>query len=144
MKHMNIAGAFSRMQIKKIKPRENSILISVTDSDESHTSLEGQWKSILRLKFDDIHVKSLNEGKFHLKGMTDNDARKILDFVMKHKECDIYVNCEAGISRSTGIVVALEALFNNKDFSEVYPCHNPFVREKILKQRETIRLEQSK
>jgi len=43
-------------------------------------------------------------------------AREILNFLEKHKNINlIYVNCEAGISRSSGVAAALSKIYNGID-----------------------------
>jgi predicted protein tyrosine phosphatase len=63
--------------------------------------------------------------------MQELDAKLILDFVINNIDKDIFINCDAGISRSTGILVALEQIFNSRDVSHNYPFHNRFVKNKI-------------
>ena len=52
-----------------------------------------------------------------LKGITDKQAKEIVDFVEKWKDKVelICVNCEAGISRSSGTALALSMLLNGND-----------------------------
>jgi predicted protein tyrosine phosphatase len=48
----------------------------------------------------------------------ENHARIIIDFVKRCKEdsCEILIaQCEAGVSRSCGVVVGLESVLNDKD-----------------------------
>ena len=127
---MKMIGAFDRGRISSIEPRQNSVLIMITGHNDKHPKVSPKWSSILKLKFDDI------EGRYHDIAMADNvmtirDAQKILDFVIENFNCDIFVSCDAGMSRSPGVVVALEQIFNGKDVREYYRHHNRFVRDRI-------------
>jgi predicted protein tyrosine phosphatase len=79
----------------------------------------------LRLEFHDLGMNSPREfwdGLF-----TVAHAREIKEFVGKHEGLFV-VNCEAGISRSAGTVLALRKFFGG-DSGEVYQkaMPNPFV-----------------
>lgn len=39
-----------------------------------------------------------------LKALDYNQARDIVRFIEKHKDCDFYIHCSAGVSRSQGVV----------------------------------------
>ena len=120
---MQIIGAFDRSRVSDLEPRENSILISITSNGKDFPKVNKHWKDILQLRFNDTEDRDT--------GMMTSHAKMILDFVIKHIDCDIFVNCDAGISRSTGVVVALELLFNSKDISDKYPYHNRHVKNTI-------------
>jgi len=85
---------------------------------------------VLQIKFDDV------ENGFGLKdkkytAMTEYDAETILDFVIRNIDKDIFISCDAGMSRSPGVLVALEQIFNSKDVTDDYPYHNRYVKNKI-------------
>ena len=127
---MNIIGAFDRSRVSELEPRANSVLISITSEESEHPDVDNHWKDILRLKFDDVEGRMLDiEGASNV--LTDEQAEEILDFVIENIESDFFVNCDAGISRSTGVVVALELIFNSRDVSDRYPYHNRYVKNKI-------------
>ena len=71
------------------------------------------------LRFHDLNhngkLQSLNEveDRSALKLFNEDDALKILEFSRKHKEVKEWiVHCEAGISRSPGVAMALSQLMN--------------------------------
>ena len=121
---MQIIGAFDRSRVSELEPRPNSILISITSKNSEHPKINKNWAHILRLKFDDVDNKSDN-------GITYKDAQAILNFVISHIGSDLFINCDAGISRSTGILVALELIFNSRDMSSEYRYHNRYVKNMI-------------
>jgi len=127
---MNIIDAFDRGTISNIEPRKNSVLISITSNQHSHPKVSNDWCKILRLKFDDVDGRVTEIGD-STNVLTEKQAKEILDFVVENIDKDFFVNCDAGISRSTAIVVALELIFNGRDFSDKYPYHNKFVKNRI-------------
>jgi predicted protein tyrosine phosphatase len=127
---MNIIGAFDRNTVSGLEPRSNSILISVTSQGKEHPSLNHGWFKVLKLNFDDVEGRNFDIGSSS-NVMQELDAKLILDFVINNIDKDIFINCDAGISRSTGILVALEQIFNSRDVSHNYPFHNHFVKNKI-------------
>jgi len=127
---MNIIGAFDRSRVSGLEPRTNSILISITSEGAEHPSLNKGWYKILKIKFDDVEGRSIDIGSAS-NVMQIEHAKQILDFVIENIDKDIFINCDAGISRSTGVLVALEQIFNSKDVSNKYPFHNKYVKNKI-------------
>ena len=110
---------FSRSEIeffvKKIK--EPTLIISIRCSgDSSKPEIEGNplVKKILFLRFDDIeeHEKFLN-----CVPMSDEDALKIKEVVEETKEkvTEIWVHCDAGVSRSAGVAAAIGKYLNDDD-----------------------------
>lgn len=101
----------------------------------------------LFLSFDDCERSEIWYGK-KLMPISDEQAKAIVDFVYKWKDkvAMICVNCEAGISRSSGAALALSELINGHD-SEIrsnpnyFP--NPKVRESILKQGKILATEKT-
>jgi len=63
--------------------------------------------------------------------MQDKHAEQILEFAVEHIDKDIFINCDAGLSRSPGVLVALEQIFNGRDLSYEHRFHNKFVKNKI-------------
>jgi len=127
---MNIIGAFDRNRVTELEPRANSVLISITSFESKHPNVNGKWKAILKLKFDDVEGREYQLGT-SANVISEAQAEEILDFVIEHIDCDFFVNCDAGISRSTGVVVALEQIFNSRDVSEKYPYYNRYVKNRI-------------
>ncbi len=121
---MNIIGAFDEGRIKTFIPRGNSILISITSHESTLSKVDKKWYKRLGLIFDDVDRKTPYS-------MTEEDAEKILDFVVENLGCDVFVNCQAGLSRSPAVVVDLEQIFNMRDVSDKYPHHNKFVKNMI-------------
>ena len=119
--------------MEDLVPRPDSVLIMITSPESEFPKVDGKWNEILFLKFHDIEWR---EGKMSsddnlYEPFSEVQALQILDFVTKNINKDIFVSCDAGISRSTAVVVALEQIFNSKDVSDSYPHHNRFVKNMI-------------
>ena len=50
-------------------------------------------------------------------------AKEIYDFIMKNKNSEFLINCEAGVSRSAAVGLAIEYLLRDKGF---YPKWEQF------------------
>ena len=120
---MRIAGVFDRFTISNINPRPGNVLISITEPNSEFPSLKKGWEDVLRLKLRDTENND---------SITTEQAIEILDFVVNHQDKYIFINCDAGLSRSAGIRVALEFIFNHRDVSLNYPLHNKHIRDKII------------
>ena len=125
---MHIIGAFDRSRVSDLVPRKNSVLIQITSLNDDFPKVHRNWKAILKLKFDDNY-----DGDTNSTPITDKQAKQLLDFVTSHIESDVFVNCDAGISRSPAVVVALEQIFNCNDVRKNYPHYNRYVKDKIIK-----------
>ena len=127
---MKVIGAFDRGRVSELVPRVNSVLIMITCQEDTFPKVNSKWADILELKFDDVEGKQIDIGDAS-NVMQDRHAEEILEFVIEYIDYDIFVNCDAGLSRSPAVVVALEQIFNGRDVSARYPHHNRFVKNKI-------------
>ena len=127
---MNIIGAFDRSRVSELEPRANSVLICITSETSKHPEVDSKWSDILYLKFDDVEGKEAEIGGAS-NVMQDGDALDILDFAVSNIDKDFFISCDAGISRSPGVLVALEMIFNGRDLSDEWRFHNKFVKNKI-------------
>ena len=135
---MNLIGVFDRSRVADLQPRPNSVLIMITSPEAEFPKVDGKWKAILYIKFDDVewreeknHNKGLDSNMNLYEPMSEVQAMQILDFVVQHIDKDIFISCDAGLSRSPGVLVALEQIFNARDVSDAYPHHNRFVKNMI-------------
>jgi len=109
---------FNRTNAVKESYRElekSKVIISISDPDKERASFCRDNKSIkakLYLFFYDIDKKTEDIFKGY-EMMSQTDANKIVDFVCnwQDKVDEIWVNCEAGISRSAGIAAAITEHF---------------------------------
>lgn len=125
-----------RMSYKICEP---TLIISITDPNKmpNNFAKNPNIKSICRVMFDDIDKNEEKEG--YLIAMTEKDAEKIKSCVEKHKDkvdC-IIVHCEAGISRSSGVMAAIqkyligsdEAIFNNAKYCPNMHCYKMMLEQ---------------
>ena len=101
----------------------DKVIISIrTPGDEKaeFDSNNKTIKDILYLEFYDISYNSQEIFKGY-EPMTDEDAVKIRDFVLKWKDKvdTLWVHCDAGISRSAGVAAAILESFG-KDNSYIF------------------------
>jgi len=130
--NMNIIGAFDRSRVSELQPRPNSVLVMITSVNSEFPALKNKssWDDILQIRFDDVENGfGLKDKKY--KPMDMSDAKEILDFVIKNIDKDIFISCDAGLSRSPAILVALEQIFNGRDVSDDWPHYNRYVKNKI-------------
>ena len=101
------------------KPHEeSSVIISISSSDNYtlpsfSTNPKNGIKKTLCLFFDDVEVTETGG----YQPITENDARKIVDFVKrwKNKVDMIIVHCDAGQSRSAGVMAAISKWMTGSD-----------------------------
>lgn len=88
-------------------------IISITS--KSNKAIIDNTGPTLFLFFDDIDDNELQD--IGLNPIQETDAKQIAIFVNKYKNNDKYfiVNCDAGISRSSGIAAAIGKYLNNDD-----------------------------
>ena len=113
-----------RTQAIKLLPQVEAVLISIwtpspLDTVLTHAlkdedffgppKLEGSWKGILSLGFHDVDAHSEGVEIFNC-----SMARKILDFVEQHQDSEWHVHCDAGMSRSVGVAVALSEIYGKQ------------------------------
>lgn len=109
-----------REEIKSFEPSVKSILISVTDPENSQAELieSKNFVGILRLNFHDIgKTKTFENETNNDISMSIEDAKKIWNFVSENlsKAELIICQCEQGVSRSSAIAAAISRVLQNED-----------------------------
>lgn len=133
---------------KKITDKINSpfVVISIVSPEMSEYKLSNNnslMKDVLYLRFHDITERGINsmvEVGDEITRVDNTIANKILDFAEKNKnEENWLIHCEAGMSRSPAVALALSEIMNGGDDYENYvftmynkDFHNKFVKETIL------------
>ena len=123
------------------------ILISVVSPEYPNYELayNDMCKDVLKLRFHDVdekgNINSLVETGKIITRIDDKIAQQIIDFSQKHNDIkNMVIHCEAGVSRSPGIAMALSEIRNG---TEIHPDeyvdtlydirhHNVIVKKKIL------------
>lgn len=91
----------------------NLVLISITDPNTKDIETNNKFKDELKLKFWDLEEQYCNYMPISI-----SQGLEIYNFIMKHKNETFLINCEAGISRSAGVGLAIEYLLRDK---YIYP-----------------------
>lgn len=124
-------------------------IISIQEVEEDLMGMAfkagGKCKMALNIHFSDIDPKDYGEEDFkryagELKAITEDDVRKIWDFVDEaDRRGDIevlYVQCHAGVSRSSAVASAIEICHGEDDrkyfVSRIY-SPNIYVYERMLR-----------
>ena len=97
--------------------------ISITDTDASDARMPTRNRvGLLRLKFDDI-----TSPMQYWTAFSTDDARRVLEFAdsIWDKVEILHVHCEAGISRSAGVAVALSNIYFGHDATFFLPPYRP-------------------
>jgi predicted protein tyrosine phosphatase len=87
--------------------------ISISDPNREFIKTNNYFKDELKLKFWDME-EDFNDYKI----ISESQAKLIYDFIVNNKNSDFLINCEAGVSRSSAIGLAIEYLL--RDFN-LYP-----------------------
>ena len=126
---------YSRQKAKRESYRINAptLIISITDPGLNPNTFarNSNIVGLCRLQFDDVTEENARPEDVM---MTPRDAEKIKDYVLRYKDRveSIIVHCEVGVSRSAGIMAAIQkymigddsAIFNNDAFSPNMHCYN--------------------
>lgn len=123
---------------------EKVIIISISDPYMIYTSKPHRGKNngvldVLRLSFadadrvsePDVYGRVVSESDM----MSNDDAKKIVEFLKKYPNTDIIVHCDAGISRSSGVAAAIMKWATGDDspiFKSYRYCPNTWCYRKTL------------
>lgn len=117
--------ALSREEAQRYRSSEPYVVVSLTDTDaqQPHIEQHAMLQDWLALHFDDVYPQHcFDEGGTRLFcEMSEADASRIAAFVHRWwgRVATIVVHCHAGLSRSTGVAVAIRA-HHGQDHSDLY------------------------
>lgn len=120
----------SRQQAEQVLPFKGAALISITCPGDSMPKIVPGWEHVLHIEVDDIKE---DLGKKYTLFNKDH-AGKIITFVFGVRPTFLFINCDAGISRSAGVAVALREIMNNEYIGgqHRYALHNRHITSIIL------------
>ncbi len=142
--------SYAKDNFSKLNLDENTVIISITDPQSKliDEDILNKFKDSLSIQFYDIDIeeeyKSSSDWKFV--PINNEEAKIILDFILKHKNDNFLIHCEKGQSRSAGVGLAIECILkfngNKKEFdlkqSDILNHHryepNMLVYDKILEE----------
>lgn len=95
----------SKSDFTKINKDNNTVIISITDPDRAALSSEilNKFKDYLSISFWDVE-----EEIGRIKPINKLQAKEIKEFIIKNKNNNFVIHCEAGMSRSSGVGLAVE------------------------------------
>lgn len=138
--------ALSKKEAARYEPEGNEVCISIVSPESSHPDLSDEFWATLHLKFHDVdewYFKWLEEtGEEEgpqVEPFKDWQAEKIVamwNYWHDSEPLDRFVvHCEAGVSRSVGVVRALQELDgqDTPEGADLRSCGNIYVRNKILR-----------
>lgn len=116
---INCVFVRSRKDMEKIsKSISNpSIIISIRDPDKkkAYFATNSNIVEVKYFAFDDWDVVDNTDNQL----ISDVQAKNIAEFVSKYNNMeesfDLYINCEAGISRSAGVAAAISKVLTDDD-----------------------------
>lgn len=135
---------FPKSLINELKSTDKYVVISIyTPGDDPPDVFENdKLVDVLQLCFDDVTYgwhKRITESDI-VRPFSKEDSDKIAEFVLKYKDIvdNIAIHCDAGISRSVGVMVALNNYFNSGDLTYLWSTigvkhHNALVRDLVEK-----------
>jgi len=103
---------------------ETVAIISITDPDNEHPKIEmhSTLRGILQLSFHDLDNNHKLPRKYKI--MSEEDGKQVAEFVEKNKDVDLLiVQCDAGISRSSGMAAAILKHLTGDD-SQIFEDEN--------------------
>lgn len=124
----------SESQARDIVDFPNHAVISIISPGHEHPPLNA--KHLLQVHFHDADkMFELQDGRI-IMPISESIAEEIARFVIDHQDEERWiVHCEAGISRSPGVGLAIAAWFENHELLERlevnFPCYNRLVRRSI-------------
>lgn len=114
---------YSENNFKDIGINDKTVLVSITDPDREKLdkSITKQFTEVLEVQFWDIETEIGN-----YKPLSDKIAKTIKDFINNNKDKNFVIHCEAGMSRSAGVGMAvLLGITHNWDRYEFSISPNP-------------------
>lgn len=106
----NIFAIIGRNEIESILDilPNNLALITITDPNLDCIKHNNKFDKTLAIKFYDVE-----EDFGNYKTLSDLQGKIIYDFIQQNKDRQFIINCEAGVSRSAGVGLAVEYLLRD-------------------------------
>ncbi len=116
---------YSKDNFSKLDLNKDTVLISITDpkSKTLEENILNKFKDSLSIQFYDIDIEEeyKSSSDWNFVPINNEEAKIILDFILKHKNDNFLIHCEKGQSRSAGVGLAIECILkfngNKKEFS---------------------------
>ena len=107
-------------------------LISIGNPGQSTGDIdEDKFGPILRLHFHDADPEVSHGQVKGMKLLNNNQLLEVIEFVENNDSDTLFVQCQAGQSRSCGMAYALHQHYNDGDLKDNWQNYNRFVTEKV-------------
>lgn len=116
---------------------DNVAIISILEPDEANHHFFAEAANVLNVEFDDVDPTDwgakrgetvYDPGNGYLVYALDDDmAQRITTFIENNKDCDFYIHCAVGASRSQGVVRYILDTYEDVDWqmNPNNPCITP-------------------
>lgn len=104
---------------------EDFVVISIqnpTDTTDLQPMLS-KFKKSLHIRFSDVTEATQYKNETYLP-INVEQTDQILDFILENKEEKFFIHCEAGVSRSAGVGIALECILEHDGDTEKFDPNN--------------------
>ena len=129
---------------------ENSAFISICNTkfgdflfiDEITHHFKEETNEIINLDFEDITEPSITYQGKTMYAISEDDAKRLVEFIDSNIGKDFYVHCEAGLSRSQGVVRYILDIYGEDNFEtrKNNPCRTPNLYVTAMLKREYYKL----
>lgn len=117
--------SYAKDNFSKLNLDKNTVIISITDpkSKTLEENILNKFKDSLSIQFYDIDIEEeyKSSSDWNFVPINNEEAKIILDFILKHKNDNFLIHCEKGQSRSAGVGLAIECILkfngNKKEFA---------------------------
>lgn len=119
----------SAMHAEKVIDWCGAVLISIHDQHVPPHNLQNlSDENVLRVTFSDVTTELERDGRWY-NTISVEQANQIIDFIEKHKEKNIIVNCRAGVSRSAATCLFISLFYGHELKENFYSLSlpNPYV-----------------
>ena len=129
---------------KEFKYYDYACFISILDIDNNEQKFDKSIDNFLQVKMWDIEEDLFENGELKYEKPNDNELKKIVDFINKHKDKSVFiVHCSAGISRSGAVATFLYDKFLSEIDKEQFRRENKYIRPNLYILNRLKSLEQS-
>lgn len=117
---------------KEFKYYDYACFISILDIDNNEQKFDKSIDNFLQVKMWDIEEDLFENGNLKYEKPSDNELKKIVDFIIKHKDKSVFmVHCSAGISRSGAVVTFIREKFLSEVDKEIFMKENKFIQPNL-------------
>lgn len=111
---------------------DDSILISIGNPGGSTGDVdESLFEDVLYLHFHDADPNVDYGTTAGMKLLDNGQVKSVINFIQDHDPDTLFIQCQAGQSRSCGMAYALHQHYNDGDLKENWQNYNRFVTEKV-------------